>query len=218
MLCFFRVLYVLSFSHFLYFFLRYFFCSVKWLLFNERWQWRKRWKMSSNSKDSPFFICSFFFLFSSNDAHRVFRWIPLEIMFILLLNQISPSKIYKWLLILFHFNLFPFTAVNNLRHKKMLTHYELVYILLAIFNGKVFQKDVDQIECLFKFGFFWQSFCTLWYYPFDFSFIWNLLLDYRLNEKGKKTKWIKLKQLIFHIFNPLLSCFRIPEICCIRIL
>lgn len=158
MLCFFRVLYVLSFSHFLYFFLRYFFCSVKWLLFNERWQWRKRWKMSSNSKDSPFFICSFFFLFSSNDAHRVFRWIPLEIMFILLLNQISPPKIYKWLLILFHFNLFPFTAVNNLRHKKMLTHYELVYILLAIFNGKVFQKDVDQIECLFKFGFFDRAF------------------------------------------------------------
>lgn len=160
MLCFFRVLYVLSFSHFLYFilFLCYFFCSVKWLLFNERWQWRKRWKMSSNSKDSPFFFVVFFLLFSSNDAHRVFRWISLEIMFIQLLNQISPSKIYKWLLILFHFNLFPFAAVNNLRHKKMLTHYELVYISLDIFKGKVFQKDVDQIERLLKFGFFDRAF------------------------------------------------------------
>lgn len=106
------------------------------------------------TQKTPHFLCSFFLLFSSNDAHRVFWWISLEIMFIQRLNQISPSKIYKWLLILFHFNLFPFAAVNNLRLKKMLTHYELVYILLDIFNGKVFQKDVDQIEYLFKFGFF----------------------------------------------------------------
>lgn len=157
MLCFFRVLYVLSFSNFLYiFFLRYFFCSVKWLLFNERNGNEENGEKWVATQKTPHFLCSFFLLFSSNDAHRVFWWISLEIMFIQRLNQISPSKIYKWLLILFHFNLFPFAAVNNLRLKKMLTHYELVYILLDIFNGKVFQKDVDQIEYLFKFGFFFD--------------------------------------------------------------
>lgn len=158
MLCFFRVLYVLSFSHFLYFF----FCVTSSALWSGYYSMNVRNEENGEkwvaTQKTPHFFCSFFFLFSSNDAHRVFWWIPLEIMFILLLNQISPSKIYKWLLILFHFNLFPFTAVNNLRHKKMLTHYELVYILLAIFNGKVFQKDVDRIECLFKFGFFDRAF------------------------------------------------------------